>query len=75
MLMNRKVIVRLFFGEVYEGILRKSEVPDFLHVEAHLETRVVHLYIPVNNIKVMFYSKRKGRKIVEASIVNYSREN
>jgi hypothetical protein len=69
MLMNRRVSVRLYYGDLYEGILRKSEMPDFMHLEQRSEGIVVHRYIQLSDIMYFRYSVKGKRKSFEVEIV------
>ncbi len=71
--MNRKVSVRVYYGDVYEGILRKSEMPGFMHLVQRVSGNVLHKYIPLNDIMAFWYSISGKKKVYEVCVVNRSR--
>ena len=70
MLMNRRVSVRLYYGELYEGLLRKSEMPGFMHLEQRSAGIVVHRYVQLSDIMYFRYSVKGKRKSFEVEIVD-----
>lgn len=66
MLENRKVIVRMYFGETHEGVLRKSEIPGFIHLETRINGAAVHQYFSSRDVMSIWYST--GRNTFQVSV-------
>ena len=70
MLINRRVSVRLYYGDLYEGILRKSEMPGFMHLELRAAGNVLHRYIQLSDIMSFWYPVNGKKKVYEVEVVN-----
>lgn len=64
MLENKKVIVKLYFGETYEGIIRKSEIAGFIHLQTRINGATVHQYFPMGDIMSIWYSTGRNTFLV-----------
>ena len=71
--MNRRVSVRLYYGDLYEGVLRKSEMPGFMHLELRVAGSVLHRYLPLNDVMSFRYSVNGTKKVYKVEVVNYPR--
>ncbi len=70
-MVNRRVSVRLYRGDTYEGILRKSEMPGFLHLGGQrVAGGVVDRYIHLDDIMYFWYLVNGKKKIYEVRVVN-----
>ena len=66
----RRVSVRLYYGELYEGLLRKSEMSGFMHLEQRSAGIVVHRYVQLSDIMYFRYSVKGKRNSFEVEIVD-----